>query len=73
MAFVYFAHTTLLSLEESLPNYEVLWQKLGSVYTFHGGLMVVGGLALVFLKSRSIINKEPSYLFVGFCLTCSLP
>ncbi|MBX7174032.1 MAG: hypothetical protein K1X72_23880 [Pyrinomonadaceae bacterium] len=37
IAFIYFAHTTLLALEESLPNYEILWQKLGAVYTFHGG------------------------------------
>jgi hypothetical protein len=40
VAFIYFAHTTLIALEESIPDYEMLWRKLGSVYTFHGGLMV---------------------------------
>jgi hypothetical protein len=43
VAFIYFAHTTLIALEESIPNYEMLWEKLGGVYTFHGGLMVAGG------------------------------
>jgi hypothetical protein len=44
VAFIYFAHTTLIALEGSIPNYEILWQKLGRVYTFHGGLMVLGGV-----------------------------
>jgi hypothetical protein len=42
-AFVYFAHTTLVALEESVPDYETLWSRLGPMYTAHGGLMVVGG------------------------------
>jgi hypothetical protein len=43
-AFTYFAHTTLVALDEQVPTYEALWQRLGSVYTVHGALMVVGGL-----------------------------
>ncbi len=65
IAFVYFAHTTLLSLEESLPNYEVLWQRLGSVYTFHGGLMVVGGLAFGFSSLKAaVLSRKGTVLFI---------
>jgi hypothetical protein len=44
VAFIYFAHTTLIALEEAIPNYEILWSRLGDVYTFHGGLVVAGGI-----------------------------
>ncbi len=44
IAFVYFAHTTMIAFEESISNYEMLLEKLGNVYTFHGGLMVTGGM-----------------------------
>jgi hypothetical protein len=44
VAFIYFTHTTLYALKESIPDYETLWNRLGGAYTFHGGLMVVGGL-----------------------------
>ncbi|MEO0946863.1 MAG: hypothetical protein AAFY11_01700 [Cyanobacteria bacterium J06641_5] len=44
IAFIYFTHTTLYALEEAIPNYEMLWRKLGDIYTFHGGLMVLGGV-----------------------------
>lgn len=65
IAFVYFAHTTLLSLEMSLPNYEVLWQRLGSVYTFHGGLMVVGGLAFGFSALKAgVLSRTGIILFI---------
>ena len=43
-AFTYFAHTTLVALDEQVPTYEALWFRLGSVYTLYGGLMVGGGL-----------------------------
>lgn len=43
-AFVYFLHTTLYALAEHVPNYEALWARLGTTYTFFGGLMVGGGL-----------------------------
>ncbi|MEZ5330778.1 MAG: hypothetical protein R2991_01725 [Thermoanaerobaculia bacterium] len=44
-AFVYFAHTTLLAIESGVVDYAALWERLGSLYTVHGGLMVTGGLA----------------------------
>lgn len=43
-AFTYFAYTTLTALNEHVPNYELLWQRLGGLYTVHGALMVLGGL-----------------------------
>lgn len=43
-AFTYFAYTTLYALGEQVPDYAALWQRLGWLYTFHGALMVVGGL-----------------------------
>jgi hypothetical protein len=43
-AFTYFAHTTLYALADHVPTYEILWARLGSVYTVHGVLMVIGGL-----------------------------
>jgi len=43
-AFTYFAHTTLYALDEHISDYEVLWQRLGGIYTAHGALMVCGGL-----------------------------
>ena len=44
ISFIYFTHTTLLSLEEVIPDYESLWNRLGTAYTFHGVLMIVGGI-----------------------------
>ncbi len=33
VSFVYFTHTALVALEESVPNYDALWHRLGWVYT----------------------------------------
>lgn len=44
VAFTFFAHTTLYALTEQVPTYEVLWSRLGRLYTVHGALMVLGGL-----------------------------
>lgn len=43
-SFVYFSFTTLYALSEHIADYAALWQKLGAVYTVHGGLMVLGGV-----------------------------
>jgi uncharacterized protein len=43
-AFTYFAHTALDALAARTPTYAVLWERLGPAYTFHGALMVLGGL-----------------------------
>lgn len=74
IAFIYFIHTTLLALEESFPNYEMLWQKLGAVYTFHGGLMVVGGLLFGFsaLKTGVLWQKGIILFIFGLLLNLSI-
>ncbi|MAD43855.1 MAG: hypothetical protein CMI02_11770 [Oceanospirillaceae bacterium] len=43
-SFIYFSHTALYALEQQIPDYDTLWQHLGMVYTFHGMLMIAGGL-----------------------------
>ncbi len=74
VAFIYFSHTTLLALEESFPNYETLWQRLGAVYTFHGGLMVVGGLLFGFstIKAKVLWQKGVILFIVGLLLNLLL-
>lgn len=74
IAFIYFAHTTLLALEESFPNYETLWQRLSAVYTFHGGLMVSGGLLFGFsaLKTKVLWQKGVILFIVGLLLNLLL-
>ena len=44
-SFVYFAHTTLYALAGQIPDYETLWERLGNLYTMHGFLMILGGIA----------------------------
>ncbi|MGL6260889.1 hypothetical protein [Vibrio sp. WXL210] len=44
IAFVYFAHTSLYAITENVLDYQALLQQLGSLYTVHGLLMVVGGI-----------------------------
>lgn len=74
VAFIYFAHTTLLALEESFSNYEMLWQRLGTVYTFHGGLMVLGGLLFGFsaIKAKVLWQKGVILFIVGLLLNLLL-
>jgi hypothetical protein len=56
IAFTYFAHTTLVALDEAVPTYESLWEKLGTTYTVYGGFMVVGGalFAIGALRAREL-------------------
>lgn len=74
IAFIYFTHTTLLALEESIPNYEMLWGRLGGIYTFHGGLMVVGGLLFGFaaLKAGVLWQKGVVLFITGLMLNLVL-
>ena len=51
-AFTYFAHTTLYALTENVSTYEALWSRLGDLYTFHGALMVLGGLMFAWSALR---------------------
>jgi len=52
-AFIYFAHTTLFAIATRSTNYAQLWASLGAVYTAHGALMVVGGLAFGLASARA--------------------
>ena len=52
VAFTYFAHTTLYALAEQVPTYEALWARLGTLYTVHGTLMVLGGLMFAWSALR---------------------
>ncbi len=63
MVFIYFAHTTLFALQESIPDYATLWSRLGPAYTIHGGLMIVSGLGFAVASIRTGILST-----VGLCL-----
>ncbi len=73
-SFIYFAHTTLYALEALIPNYEMLWQRLGRVYTFHGGMMVVGGLLFGFaaIKARVLWQGGGILFIVGISINLCL-
>ena len=70
IAFIYFAHTTLIAIEGSISNYEMLLGKLGDVYTFHGGLMVVGGtmFGIASLRAKVLWQGAVSLFMVGIIL-----
>ena len=74
IAFIYFAHTTLYALEESIPNYETLWRKLGGIYTFHGGLMIAGGVmfGLDSLRTKVLLRSAVLLFVVGIILNFGL-
>lgn len=52
-AFIYFAHTTLVAITTGAPDYETLWSGLGSMYTVHGAVMIIGGLAFGWASLRA--------------------
>lgn len=65
LAFVYFMHSTLVALEQSVPDYETLWARLGWHYTLHGALMIVGGLLFGFSALRArVLPRSGLILFV---------
>lgn len=65
-AFAYFTYTTIVALREGVPTYAELWARLGGVYTFFGGVMVVGGLlfAASALRAR-VLPRGPVLLFLA--------
>jgi hypothetical protein len=64
-AFVYFTHTTLLALALDTPNYAELWQHLGSIYTLHGVLMIVGGVCFGWASLRAgVLPRWTAALFL---------
>jgi hypothetical protein len=70
VAFIYFAHTTLIALEEAISNYEMLLGTLGVIYTFHGGLMVTGGtlFGIASLRAKVLWRGAVSLFLVGIIL-----
>lgn len=65
ISFIYFAHTSLFSLELSVPDYETLWTRLGYVYTFHGVIMIVGGLMFGVASLRaSVLSRIGVTIFI---------
>lgn len=65
-AFTYFAHTTLVALEQRVATYEGLWQQLGATYTAHGALMILGGLLFSWSMLRAgWLPKVPVMLFLA--------
>lgn len=73
-SFVYFAHTSLYAIAERSPDYETLWAQLGPVYTFHGGMMVVGGLlfGLATLRAEVLPKWTALLLMAGSLLSLVL-
>lgn len=64
--FVYFAHTTLVAIEDSMSSYQQLWHRLGPTYTGHGLAMIAGGL--LFGKASldaGCVPRWAALLFLG--------
>ena len=74
VAFTYFSHTTLLALAEHVPTYEVLWQRLGLLYTVHGAFMVMGGLlfAIAAWRARELPRVAVGVFAAGLLLNLAL-
>lgn len=65
-AFVYFTHTTLLAFALDTPTYADLWNRLGSIYTAHGVLMIVGGVCFGWASLRAgVLPRWTAALFLG--------
>jgi hypothetical protein len=73
-AFVYFTHTTLYAIVVHAATYEDLWATLGSTYTIHGGLMVVGGAVFGLASLRAgVFPRWTATLFLaGIALNLAL-
>lgn len=70
LAFVYFAHTTLLALETGVPTYDALWSELGRTYTVHGMLMLCGGglFGWATLKARVLPSWTAGLFLPGLAI-----
>jgi hypothetical protein len=69
-AFVYFTHTTLLALALHTPTYADLWKTLGSLYTLHGVVMLVGGACFGWASLRA--GVVPRWTAATFLLGLSI-
>ena len=63
-SFIFFAGTTLYALVSQTVDYSTLLEELGSIYTFHGGLMIIGGL----LFGAAIIRAQVLPRWTGWLL-----
>jgi len=74
IAFIYFAHTTLVALEHSISDYEMLLQQLGGVYTFHGGVMIIGGtmFGIDSLKAKVFSSRVIALFLIGISLNLAV-
>ncbi|WP_255094231.1 hypothetical protein [Synechococcus sp. J7-Johnson] len=70
VAFTYFAHTTLYAIAEGIPTYEALWSRLGTLYTVHGAVMVIGGF--LFGWSALLAGWRPRWPLLLFASGLSL-
>lgn len=71
-AFVYFMHTTLFALAESVPDYAVLWARLGRLYTVHGLLMILGGAMFAWTAWRAVWLPRYAVLLFSVGLLANL-
>ncbi|MDJ0704895.1 MAG: hypothetical protein QNJ46_16560 [Leptolyngbyaceae cyanobacterium MO_188.B28] len=73
-SFVYFAHTTLYALTEHVRDYETLWERLGNLYTMHGLLMILGGIAFgaATYRARVFPRWTPVVFLAGVVLNLVL-
>lgn len=69
-SFIFFAGTTLYALVSKTANYSTLLDELGSIYTFHGGLMVAGGIlfGMAVIKARVLPRWTGWLLMLGVSL-----
>ncbi len=61
-AFVYFSFTTLYAVSEHVPDYAGLLHALGTLYTVHGGLMIVGGVLFAVTSWQAGVLPRPAVL-----------
>ncbi len=73
-SFIFFAGTTLYALVSKTEDYSTLVEELGSIYTFHGGLMVVGGLLFgaAVIRARVLPRWTGWLLILGVSLNLLL-
>ena len=69
-SFIFFAGTTLYTLVVKTVDYTTLLEELGSIYTFHGVLMVVGGIlfSIAVIRARVLPIWTGGWLILGVSL-----
>ncbi len=69
-SFIFFAGTTLYALVAKTADYSTLLEELGSIYTFYGGLMVVGGIlfGIAVIRARVLPRWTGWLLILGVSL-----